>query len=407
MENPLILTKALNNHGFDRLFLEPNDHLTQDIELILGFEHQFDPEALESAWNLSLAVFPHLTGQLLKADRWVLEPGHAGIRFEIATWKDPITFSELEQMPLADHRSKFLPTGDGISNPLLEIRLTHFLETRSVLGLRISHAAVDGTGLALLLHHCASAMRGLSPIQVTHDRKAAQGQFETGQIHIPHGYIQANPSSIPPDALAAKPSTIFAMDIQTVSEKLSGNSLLDTRLRLSAWLCCEIASKHPAYSEVAVWCDPRGLNGIPPTYTGNSGCHVHFLLEKDIAHLTASLRTLTTRQGFSRIAETHRNIRHAEDAGIPISWAGPGTHVLQLNLVPHVGEYANFGNGPPEFGLMLSRNSSGLRISITPDGTRFLIEACLENELGMELFHACQNHGLSPALWCQKLTSES
>jgi hypothetical protein len=47
---------------------------------------------------------------------------------------------------------------------------------------------------------------------------------------------------------------------ENVRRHFQTTSLLDARMRLGAWLCGALAERFP---EVALWCDPRGLNGIP------------------------------------------------------------------------------------------------------------------------------------------------
>lgn len=387
----------MKSRSFTRLALGANDHLIRDIELILGFDYRIDPEALETALDSGLEAFPHLTGRLENERDWFIEPKSEGVRLEIGQLEEPISPRKLEQLIIAEHRLQFSPTG----NDLFGIRLTHAGETMSIVGIKASHAAVDGTGLALFLHHCTSVMRGMVPMEVIHERSAGHGRIE-GSMGIPNGYALTKSSVVDSDPLAQKTSTIFSVRIDTMTQKFSGKSYIDTRLRLSAWICAALAAMQPSFSEVAVWCDPRGLNGIPQTYTGNSGCYLSFPLEGvSVMDLTESMRSLTTRKGFLRIAETHRQIQQAEITDQPITWTTSADRVIQLNLVPHAAESANFGAGAPMFALMLSRNSSGLRISITPDGSRYLIEACFEGDLGEKLFDACHNEGLKPKLWCQ------
>lgn len=393
-----IQTLTLKSRTFQRLDLGSNDHLTRDIELVLAFDYRIDSMALETALNSALDAFPHLTGRLRNDDAWFIEPKPEGVRFEIARLSESISTRSLEQLPLAAHRLDFSPT----TNDLFGIRLTHVGEKMCILGIKASHAAIDGTGLALFLHHCTSVMRGTVPIQVVHERIAGRGEIQADSPEMPEGYVLAKPGIEDSDPIARQPSTIFSIAIDSASRKLSGTSYIDTRLRLSAWMCAKLAAMDTSFSKVAVWCDPRGLNEIPPTYTGNSGCYLNFSLEGISENdLTEKLKSMTTRSGFSRIAETHRKIQQAEITGRPITWTDMPERVIQLNLVPHAAESANFGNGTPVFGLMLSRNSSGLRISITPDGTSYIIEACFEGNLSERLFDVCQYEGFEPRLWCQ------
>lgn len=390
---------------FDPLKLGAVDHLPVDIELVLAWNHCIDPVALESAFLSALRRFPHLTGRLAVDEKnpyWSIEPSATGVPMEVLGSGESLATLDLKQMTLMEHRTKFMPATAQNSphKHLLKMRLTLFPGPMSILGIKVSHAAVDGTGLALFLNHCAAALRKRQPLEVFHERHHIRGNTPQESDPLPHRYRKTDHCLPDPDPLARIPSIIFELDIEATHCSFNAGTMLDARLRLAAWLCIEAASMHPPFSEVAVWCDPRGLNGIPPTYTGNSGCYLHFPL-RNIGELTSGLRSLATRSGFHLIAETHRRIQQTKAAGNTIVWYGPGKDILQLNLVPHAAESANFGAGPPVFGLMLSRNSSGLRISVTPDATRFLIEACLPNTLATDLVDACLKAGLNPRIWCQ------
>jgi hypothetical protein len=373
---------------FDPLGLSVDDLLPADIELVMGYRGGIEAELCAAALERGLRAFPHLRGKLEgmrivpSEDRFVLEtldlPGAMGIR-------------DLEEMPLAGQSAAYIP--NGRAEALFAARLTRFPETNlSVLGMRVSHAAVDGTGLALFIHHCTAEPRGVGTPPLFHERRYGFGADLDGADEAPHGY-GASGGMTQEDSLAGSAPILFAVPADNVRLRFQATSLLDLRLKLGAWLCAALESRFP---EVALWCDPRGLNGIPATYTGNVGCYLHFTNRAD--DLTKQLKATATRAGFQRIADTHRRLKLAEMRGRPLSWIGGA---LQLNLVPYAVAGTDFGTGLPGYAILLSRNSSGLRISLTPDASRFLIEACLPDGLGEVLLGKCHEEGLEPTPWCR------
>jgi hypothetical protein len=247
--------------------------------------------------------------------------------------------------------------------------------------------------------HCTAAMRGVEPPDVFHERRHGFGECLDGAWESPQRYREGFAAA---DAEAQTTPVVFAMQADTVRRHFNASSILDARLRLGAWLCAMVSARHPVFAEVGLWCDPRGTNGIPASYTGNAGCYLHFpLRDRTADDLTHDLRKMTTRAGFQRIADAYRQIKRAEAEGRPLVWDGPGNDILQLNLVPHAVAGTDFGHGLPAFALLLSRNSSGLRISLTPDASRFLIEACLPDGVGDFLTESCRAAGLQPSIWCR------
>lgn len=332
-----IRTKVLQSRFFARLDLGALDSLTQDIELVLAYHDRIDSEMFESAVEHGLEAFPHLTGCLKNHDGWYIEPKAEGVRLEMSERNEPLSAEELGQLALDDHRSQFMPVADSAvaERDLFSVRLTQAGKDMSLLGLRVSHAAVDGTGLALFLHHCTAAMGTFGSLPVVHDRNSGRGVIAEGLFKMPSGYHFIESGAEIPDPLAQKPSTIFSMEISALSEQFSGKSFIETRLRLSAWLCAELAAMQPSFSEVAVWCDPRRLNGIPQSFTGNSGCYLHLQLKnKPVSDLAEKMRSLATRKGFLRIAETHQQIQRAEMTGQPVAGRFRQTASCSLTSFP-------------------------------------------------------------------------
>jgi len=397
-------TLEIAPHDFPPLALASDDRLAEGIELVLGYRHGLATDAVMEAMRCGLRGFPHLTGQ---ADGEAGEPprrivpSEQGTVLEVVESSVEMTIGGLEALPLEEHASVFMPHGgDGGSPvPLFGARLTR-MPGLCVLGLRVSHMAVDGTGLAWFISHCTAAMRGVALFPVFHDRRHGFGRHLDGPDDPPHRYRAGGPWV--GDPLAGNHPLVFAIQADVARMCFNAPSLLHSRLHLAALLCAVTAGRHPEFTELGLWCDPRGTNGIPAGYTGNAGCFLHFPLRGMTAEdLTRQLREMTTRAGFQRIADSYRRIKRAEADGRPVMWDGPGNDVLQLNLVPHAVAGTDFGGGVPAIGLLLSRNSSGLRISLTPDGSRFLVEACLPAGVADSLVEACRAAGLRPSIWCR------
>lgn len=369
---------------FAPLDLSVDDRLPADIELVMGYRSGMAAEVCAAALERGLRAFPHLAG---KWEGMCIVPSEVGFELETVDLPGAMGIHDLEEMPLAEQSAVFIP--EGRPESLFAARLARFRETDlSVLGLRVSHAAVDGTGLALFIHHCTAESRGVGAPPLFHERRYGFGANLEGADEPPYGYLEVG--SVEEEDFTP---TLFALPAENVRRHFQATSLLDARLRLAAWLCAALEARYP---EVALWCDPRGLNGIPATYTGNLGCYLHFANRAD--QLTKQLKATATRAGFQRIADTHRRLKLAEMRGRPLSWIGGA---LQLNLVPYAVAGTDFGTGLPGYAILLSRNSSGLRISLTPDASRFLIEACLPDGLGEVLLEKCDETRLDPLPWCR------
>lgn len=370
---------------FVPLDLSVDDLLPADIELVLGYRGGIAPDICAAALERGLREFPHLTGKL---EGMRIMPSEQVFALETVDLPGAQGIRDLEETPLAEQSAVFIP--EARADSLFAARLVRFPETNlGVLGMRVSHAAVDGTGLALFIMHATAARRGVVAPLLFHERRHASGKHLEGPDEPPPGYREAGCAM---EDVISEP-TLFAIPSENARRYFQAASLLDTRLRLSAWLSGALVARFP---EVALWCDPRGLDGIPATYTGNLGCYLPFPNRAD--DLTNQLKATATREGFRRIADTHRRIKLAESRGRPLVWKGGA---LPLNLVPHAVAGTDFGSGLPGYAVLLSRNSSGLRISLTPDASRFLIEACLPDGLGEVLLEKCRAQGLGPSVWCQ------
>lgn len=395
---------------FSPLALSVDDQLPADIQLVMAFPAPLAPDHCAAAVRRGLVAFPHLTGTLEESPHpGRIVPADGGFNLESVISQAAFSVRDLEAMPIDEQSHHFIPRSMDPTSPgsLFQVRLTHLPPPHpAILGLRVSHAAVDGTGLALFFQHCTAESRGVDPPRVFHERSDGIGTCLDGPDHPPHGYRESQEGQeghvADLDVAAHRVPTIFAIPVATVGTRFQTSSILHARLRLGAWLCVETAARCPEFSEVALWCDPRGTHGIPATFTGNTGCYLHFPLREIPADdLACHLSKMTKRRGFQQIADTHRRIKQAEARGRPMVWNGAASGALQLNLVPHAVAGTDFGAGLPAFALLLSRNSSGLRISLTPDATRFLVEVCLPGGAGDSLIESCHAAGLRPAVWCR------
>lgn len=395
---------------FAPLTLSEDDRLPTDMELVMGYDGLLSPDAVAAAMLRGLKSFPHLTGKIIRDPASAIEqivPTSGTMRLEVVETMGPASIAGWQGMALAEQSKAFIPGAldAAVAGSLWQARLTLFPDAgRSVIGLRVSHATVDGSGLAWFIHQCTAEFRGADPCIVFHERIHGFGQKLDGPDDSPHGYREANSRAASvweDDALARATPRVFTLPVSRIMARFGASSWIDGRLRLSAWLCLAVARMVPQIEEVGLWCDARGTNGIPASYTGNTGCFLHFPLRGTSDHdLARALRNVASRRGYARIADTYRRIKLAESRGHPLVWEGIEKNVLQLNLVPHAVAVTDFGKGLPTYALLLSRNSSGLRIALAPDTEHLIIEACLPDAVGQGLVEECRQAGLAPVSWC-------
>ncbi len=395
---------------FEPLSLSEDDKLPTDIELVMGYRGIIPIDHCAAAMQRGLPFFPHLSGRMIhdaQLQRTFIIPASGELQMEVVESNEVTSIADWESMPLRQQSSAFIPQQRNTTEAgsLFGIRLTHMHSSGlSVIGMRVSHAAVDGTGLALFIHHCTTPIRGVDGVTLYHKRKYGFGTHLDGPDEIPYGYEMAygNRASVwTDDVLTHSMPVVFVIPVGEVKKHFDVVSILDARLHLGAWLCLHLAQLHTQYEELALWCDARGTNGIPATYTGNVGCFLHFpLSQNERQKLTQQLRSVASRGGFQIIADTYRNIKQAEARGHPLQWSGASKNILQLNFVPHAVAVTDFGYGLPSYALLLSRNSSGLRIALSVDASCFLIESCLPDGLGNSLVEACRAAQMNVSMWC-------
>jgi hypothetical protein len=400
MDEPEKTVRSIAAGIFPALALSLDDRLETDLELVLGYRHRIDPPVLERAVKAGLGAFPHLTGRLVRDGddgQWWIVPASDPTDIELVDHGGPAVIADLHGMSVSELALRFLPAN---SSRLFALRWTR-CAGGDVIGLRVSHAAVDGTGLGRFARCCAAGARGQAPPKVNHDRREILTTSGDDTGDTPPGYRDMGRRSAdwqwPSDPWAADEPMIFAIPAAAVRRVMDADgSLLDQRLALAGWLCQRLAEIAPQMNEIAVWCDPRGGGLLPRHFTGNAGCYLALPLGgQSPLEITAGLKHLAGRRGLLRTTETYRRIKCAEAAGRMVVWDGPRETILQLNLLPRAVADADFG-GAPDFSMLLSRNSSGLRISITPDGVGFLIEASLAQGWGKALVEEARTSGLDP-----------
>lgn len=403
--------------GFQPLSLCLEDALPAGMVLLLGYRRRLEPTALRRALQTALRAFPHLGGGLrvewqpLRAE---LVPENRGVQMECAR-AGKVFLRDLECLDQDTLLSLFAPSAaatartpmQALQAPLLQLRLTRLADDEAcVLGLLVSHMALDGSGLALFLEHMTAAMRGGNAPPIVHDRRVTFPATPPADRTLPPEYREAPHLSLAmaqvQDPLAASQATVFSVAPESLVRSLGPVSMAQARLFLAALLAREAALLQPGRNTLALWCNARGLGHVPRHYTGNAGCYWHLPLEpeaEDPRHVFAQLKHMITRKGFAGIAGAYARLKAAEAAGRHVFWNGPGNHLLSLNLVPHARGAADFGRGVPEFAQLLTRNVSGLRIFITPDGERFVAEAALPPGHGDILMAACERSGLAVQAW--------
>lgn len=398
---------------FAPLLLSEDDRLPTDIELVMAYRGQLDPQKMASAWKAGLAHFPHLTGIIRNEEQssrsWIV-PVQGDIMMEWCQSDAVGHFDELKHLSYDQQSSRWIPPmlPESVAGALWQSRLTTVPDANlSVIGIRVSHAAVDGAGLALFIQHCSNAVHGGVPVPVCHDRSVTFPDAVYSHSPPPQGYSCVGENNLwSRDVLAKSTPVLATVPLERVMNVFESNSVLDARLRLAAWLCLLVAECQPQTEEVALWCDARGVCHVPVDYTGNAGCFLHFpLREAGADTLVKKLRGVATRSGFARIAETYRQLKNAEISDHPFFWNGLQRHVLQLNLVPHVVGGTDFGIGLPGYAMLLSRNSSGIRIAFTPDGKRLMIELSLGDKTNHDLRERLLSSKLFAEIWCDGVNS--
>jgi hypothetical protein len=392
---------------FPPVALSADDLLPADIVMLLVYRNPTGRTA--EALAAGVRAFPHLTGRL---DGWLpgaclptIVPDPAGtVAMEWLTSTEALEPLDFQQFSLDEHLARFAPAA-GVGG-LFAVRHVDFPRNgMSALCLRVSHLAVDGTGLGLWLAHATAARRGIAAPPVVHDRSALlHPDTPQGGGQVPEGHVECPladaPGLVRPDVLAAGLPYWFAVPMAAVADAFGGRADASRiRNRFAAWLCGETARIHPGVRRCAIWCNTRGRGGAPLTFTGNAGCYLHMDITGDDANLAREIQNIASREGLARARRVHQEILRLRASGREVWWDGPHDDLLQLNLLSPPVAVADFGAGRPVFALLLSRNSSGLRMFPTACGSRLLVEATLPQGMAAALAEACARRGLAPEIW--------
>lgn len=403
---------------FPPLGLCLDDVLPVSMVLLLGYARRLDPVALRAALQTALKAFPHLGARLhlnLQPLEALLVPGEREIQIEWVRAGQPglAGIHALESLDQETLSARFAPSAadsartpmQALQAPLLQLRLTWLPDCDAcVLGVMVSHMALDGVGLALFLNHLTAAMRGADAPAVVHDRRHTFPDPLPKDAALPPHYREIPHLSMAmaegQDPSSSSQATVFSLPLESLQRHWDHKSMTDARLFLAAHLCQEVAALQPQRSSVALWCNTRGLGHVPRNYTGNAGCYVHTPLRAgDALSCYQNLKRTITRTGFAEINDAYARLKANEAAGRYVFWHGPGDDLLSLNLVPHARGAADFGQGGPEYAQLLTRNVSGLRIYGSPDGNRLVVEACFPESHGKALMSACERLELPVQAW--------
>jgi hypothetical protein len=221
--------------NFDPLILSEDDQLPTPIQLLMAYRGVICSDQCEEAFLRGLVEFPHLTGKLTRGLHGRLDkivPSEDPFSLELCEVENVLDFEDLASFSLEKLSNDFFPS-QGES--LFKARLTIFRNVGlSVLGVCVSHAAVDGIGLACFISNCTAALRGVEPLTVFHDRSYGFGSCrEGGMNEVPEGYSAAESRAITDDAVDFIP-TYFVIPVERARKFFGASSLLDARLRLGA-----------------------------------------------------------------------------------------------------------------------------------------------------------------------------
>lgn len=401
--------------SFQPLPLSVDDLLPVSVVLLLGYNYRIDPKALTKALECTLSFFPHLSARIHLAFeplKMSLVPSDRKIQLEwVKNSQGSLeTLESMEQGFLTEH---YAPSAAFNAQnmlqifdlPLLQLRISWLSSSNaSVLGLMVSHIALDGIGMMYFIKHLSAALQGTNLPIVVHDRKLTFPEILPNQCELPLYYRELVDL---PLALAKAHSeqkkyqvTIFSITLESLEKIVGKKSLTNARFYFTALLCQALAKIQKKPLTIALWCNVRGLGHVPRNYTGNTGCYIYLPLEENkLEKCYQLLKNTITRQGFAKIQQAYNQLKSIEAEGRIIYWNGSEQDILSVNLVPHLPNALDLGSGSPVYAQILTRNTVGLRIYSSPDGRRFTVEACLLDQLGDKLLQSCVDMGLFVKKW--------
>lgn len=350
--------------------LSADDDLPVPLRLLLRYRVAPERIALAHAVEQALAAFPHLTGE------WKPRGG-VGI---IAPWEgdsEPMVHEIVgdggeTETSFAAWQRRYFPREEG--NRLFSLTVTREPCGGAWLGFCVSHRALDGTGLGWFFAHMGAAIRGFPAPDVRHDRECL-ASVSGNAGGIPDGYGEADGENEERELSMAEEPLAFFLTSKEISDAWGGMVKTKERFYLTHWLCAAMTAVDSSLDRVAVWCNARSRHGVPMNYTGNAGCYMPL---DPCADLRESMAALATSAGVRKTAEIYRTLRHRRGIGKPLAWQGFGKGFIQCNLVPAPSAVADLGTGAPAWGVLLSRNSAGLRVTPSADQAGWIVECSFD-----------------------------
>lgn len=406
--------------------LTVDDFVPTSMVLALAYPFVTDPQGFAQAIQTGLEAFPHLTGKL-DGDWMAMDcrivPSTEPPQVEFETMDEVLGLSQLQSLSASEILKRFGPSvardidlsqfAEGL--PLFAARLTNLPRVpMSIVILMVSHIAIDGTGLAMFLNYGIAGSTGeKARHRVIHDRSVLRNALlqsvansETGDptlpvesIRLPSHYSAFDLANLAEmmqgwESTMSQSTAYWTIGVENI-DLFESHGISPTRTGVSALLSHWLAEYNPVYQELALWCNTRGLLGIPKTYTGNTGCYLHLPLAlMTPAEIERSLHGVVTPKGFAEISDTYRALKQAEQSGILPIWNGMRPEVLPLNMVTYPRMSSDVAGIPPSFAKMLTRNLHGLRTAGTPDGKGVMVEATLPDAEKEMLVQRCKQWGI-------------
>ena len=387
----------LPSRHFPAVVLSSFDELAEDIKWGGVFRGRVDVEAVVRLLDRALDFFPHLTGAICQSS-WRIVPVKRAVHVTLYQSDKEISMPDSDGISETQLCSTLMPDEESWreNGLLFGVKMVHcHQQNRTLIGMRVSHCALDGKGLGLMLQAGLSSCLGLKVDGLIHDRAVLE-QPARDLDFLPCGYDRLSSRQLKRGLRAGKKANKVVrllFSVTELKERWEESSLKQVRILLAAWLSAQCKVAEPLLQELAVWCDVRGLGGVPQQFTGNCGCFVHYPLSESLTLMQGHWKHLTSRLGFKKIAKVFAQIQAAEHSAEPLRWREDES-VLQVNIVPNTIADIDFGYGKAQFGFLLARNSSGIRITTSPDGKQLVAELDLSQPLQQHLVEAAEREGM-------------
>lgn len=401
---------SIKPYSFQPFKLSVEDFLPVNMLVLFGLPSWVNHQRLHEGLVKTLAAFPHLTGKVtLNLDPlevYAIQSEH-DLQFE---WEKELDcdVAHLKTMDKAQLKSTFAPSAyhdhedplKAMQGPLFQVRLSWLKEAAfSVVGLMMSHAMVDGTGLVLFLKYFSGVLNEQTIPKVMHDRSVTFPKHLPNAIHLPRHYHAVDNSD---EFLASFNATIHVSEGKTFSirstnllDRLACNTQTGARFRFVADMCFHLAQSQDEDLIVGLWCNARGMGHVPRTYTGNTGCYMHVPINPgSIEANCRNFSTMWSKEAMLQHKSDYEMLKAAEKQGQFVVWDGPSARLLSVNLIAHYPGIAGLGDGRPLFYRLLTRNVAGIRMYYNPSGDKMIVEAGLMPAGVATLLRRCAELGL-------------